>query len=363
MNIRIAIVGVGNCAKSLVEGIASYRRHPETTVGLRRPLIGPYAVHQIDVVAAFDIDRRKVAKPLEQALVSAPNRTKTLGQLSLTRVTVMRGPTLDSVIPQARQFYIQESDHAPVDVAAVLKAAGTQIVVNYLPTGSNTASRAYAEAALEAGCSFINCMPTPLAKDGELRNRFAAAGQVLLGDDIKSQCGATVLNRVLLELFQLRGVYLIDSTQVNYGGNADHFNLSFRPQDKEECKKSALQTVAGSSGVKPQVRMVYKEDLYDHKRAEIKIRGQIFGGASVNVDVLLEDEDSPNSSGIVVDAIRAAKILRDCGKAEKAVELCATLMKNPPAQYEEVEAAEVFDRTIDEVLTISGLGAAKSIMI
>jgi len=350
MAIRTAIVGVGNCAKSLVEGLAFYRNNDDESVGLVRRLIGAYKVGDIEITAAFDIDDRKVGKPLNEALFAQPNCTKPLAPMPPALVSVHRGPSGDSVIPELREYYIHESGLEAVDVGAVLRASQSEIVLNYLPTGSNAVAHLYAEAALNSACSFINCMPAPLGKDTALRDRFARAGLVLLGDDIKSQCGATVLNRMVLSLLRLRGVHLLSSTQVNYGGNADHFNLQFRGQQKEECKEASLLSVIGADDAKPQASMIYREGNFDHKRAVIEIRGEIFGRASVTIDLVLEDEDSPNSGGIVVDAIRATKVLHETGNAHRSAEICAALMKSPPYQLLEEDASQQFDAVIQECL-------------
>ena len=350
MGIRVGIVGVGNCAKSLVEGLALYTSRPQVSVGLTRTRIGPYLVADIEIVAAFDIDQRKVGKPLHQALNSEPNRTMQLCPMSDSPVIVERGPTGDSLIDELTEFYIHESPVPAVDIAAVLKITATEILLNYLPTGSNMTARMYADAALEAGCSFINCMPAPLAKDADLERRFTAAGLVLLGDDIKSQCGATVLNRMLLDMMRSRGIQVTSSTQTNCGGNSDHFNLQFRGTDKEQSKEAALRSVMAQDDAVPRVCMRYDKNQYDHKRAEIVIEGKIFGLAPVNVTIKLEDEDSPNSAGVVVDAIRAAKILQETDRPELASELGPFLMKSPPYQLGELEASVRFDSALKEAL-------------
>jgi len=350
MAIRTAIIGVGNCAKSLVEGIEFYSQNKNLTHGLARPLVGPYKVSDIQITSAFDIDERKVAKPLHEALVAQPNRSDALASLRHMAISVDRGPTGDSVIPELRDYYIHESKLDPIDVCEVLRASRSEIVLNYLPTGSNAATLLYVEAALEAGCSFINCMPASIGRNPELRYRFEDAGLVLMGDDVKSQIGATVLNRMVLSLFKSRGVRLVSSTQVNYGGNADHHNLQFRPIEKEECKEAALLSVIGDHDRKPTASMIYLEQNFDHKHAVISIRGEIFGRAPVTIELLLDDEDSPNSGGVVVDAIRAAKVLQDTGNVHRAKEICAALMKAPACQMAEDIAAARFDNVLQECL-------------
>ncbi|MBI2278807.1 MAG: inositol-3-phosphate synthase [Candidatus Brennerbacteria bacterium] len=344
--IKVAIVGVGNCAKSFVEGVGFYTKNSSDEVGLMHPEIGGYRPSDINVVAAFDIDERKVGKKLHEAIRATPNRTVKIADPLESNVMVQRGPTHDSVIEEMREHFIHESKEPPVDVAEVLKTSGAEIVVSYLPTGSDKATYAYAEAALAANCSFINCMPTPIAKDQSWRKRFEEKGLVLMGDDIKSQLGATILNRVLLSLLKMRGIKVTKSEQVNYGGNADHFNLHYRPEAKEASKEDALTSVLSEGDAKPSARMIYTEKNYDHKQAKIKITGEIWGHIPISIDLALEDEDSPNSAGVVIDAIRAAKALIDNGEHAKAGEACSFLMKSPPVQYSDEKALERFRKVI-----------------
>jgi len=287
-----------------------------------------------------------VGKKLKQALNSEPNKTVKIAEMLDYNVVVQRGPTLDSVVEEARKYFIHESDEAAVDVEKTLKESGAEIVINYLPTGSDKATYAYAEASLKAGCSFINCMPTPIAKDTKMRESFEKAGVVLMGDDIKSQCGATIANRFLLTLFKMRGIKVAKSDQVNYGGNADHFNLHYRPQAKEESKQAALNSVLGKNDSKPTAKMIYTEKNYDHKQAKIKIKGEMFGRIPVSLGLTLEDEDSPNSGGVVMDAIRATRLLVDRKKPKEAKMLCSFLMKFPPQQLTDSEALAKFNEVI-----------------
>lgn len=348
MSIRVAIVGVGNCAKSLVEGIAFYTKNSDEIIGLMHPKIGAYSPFDITFVAAFDVDERKVGKPLHQAINSEPNKTVKIMDAIEYPVVIQRGPTENSIIPQMRDYFIHESDLPAVDVISALKKSRAEIVLNYLPTGSDQATYFYANAALEAGCSFINCMPTPIAKNSEWRKRFEEKGLVLLGDDIKSQLGATIANRVLLHLFKIRGIRVTKSEQTNYGGNADHYNLHFRPEAKEESKEHALTSSLTSHDAHPHAEMVYTEQNYDHKQAKIKIAGQMWGKIPVSIDLTLEDEDSPNSAGVVVDAIRATKHLTERGNVKKASDLCGFLFKSPPTQYSDDQALEKFDQIIQK---------------
>ncbi|MFB0562944.1 MAG: inositol-3-phosphate synthase [Candidatus Lokiarchaeia archaeon] len=347
MKINVAIVGVGNCAKALVEGVAFYTKNKEDKIGLMHPLIGKYHPSDINFVAAFDVDDRKVGKKLHEALNSNPNKTMKIAEPLEYDFIVQRGPSHDSIIHEMRKQFIHESPRPPVNVVQILKDAKTEIVINYLPTGSDEATYAYAETALKAGCSFINCMPTPIAKNPKWRKRFEDAGLVLMGDDIMSQCGATIVNRFLLTLFKMRGIRVTKSEQINYGGNADHFNLQYRAESKEEAKNAALASVLDINDEKPTSRMSYTEKNYDHKKVKIRIEGQIFGHAPISIDMILEDEDSPNSAGVVIDAIRIAKLLADNKKAKEAEIACAFLMKSPPKQFLDTESLSKFNEILN----------------
>lgn len=345
--INIAIIGVGNAAKSLVEGIAYYTKNPDDTTGLMHPTIGEYLVSDIEIVAAFDIDERKVGKTLDKAVLAEPNRTFKVTKPLESSVIVQRGPTYDSISNEMRNNFIFESKQPVTDVELVLRESNADVVVNMIPTGSDSATYAYAEAALKARCNFINCIPTLLARVDDWRNRFMKKNLVIFGDDIKSQCGATILNRILLEILKIRGIKIGKSIQINYGGNADHFNLQFRAAAKENTKLSALQNVIGENDVTPIVKMIYDQEMYGHKRAEISVEGNIFGRVPIDIQVVLEDEDSPNIAGVVVDAIRAAKLLQDRNLQEKASDLCSFLMKAPPLYYNEEEGAAIFDKILN----------------
>ncbi|MCX6717457.1 MAG: inositol-3-phosphate synthase [Candidatus Taylorbacteria bacterium] len=340
--IKVAIIGVGNCAKSLIEGIHFYSQNPQETVGLIHPTVGGYSISDIEIVEAFDVDERKVGKLLHEAVTMEPNRTMIISEISPSKIIVKRGPTLDSIIDENRKYFIHESNKPSVDVAATLKQSGAEVVLNYLPTGSDEAAFAYAQAALDAGCSFINCMPTKLGRDEKWIAKFSQKGLVLLGDDIKSQLGATIVNRSILELFKRRGFRVTQSDQTNFGGNADHHNLHYRPDAKEECKETSLGSVLSKEDVKPNARMIYTEKNYDHKRASLFVMGEMFGKVPASVQVILDDEDSPNSGGIVVDAIRAVKVLIDKNVVDRAAEISASIMKAPYKQMSEEDSYGVF---------------------
>jgi len=346
LKINTALVGIGNCSKALLEGIAFYTKNKTDNIGLMHPLIGKYHPSDIDFVMAFDVDKRKVGKKLSEAIYALPNRTIKISNPIDYNVTVKRGPTCDSIIPEMTKWYINESKKPEVDLVRALKDSDTDIVINFLPTGSDNATYAYADAALKAGCCFINCMPTPIAKSKKWRSKFQRAGLVLLGDDIKSQCGATILNRSILTLMKARGVNITRSSQINFGGNADHFNLKYRPLSKKESKGDALRSVLGKDDEPPIIKMRYVEENYDHKQAKIKITGMIFGHIPVSVNLTLEDEDSPNSAGVVIDAIRATKVLMDRKAVDEADKLSPFLMKSPATQYSDSEAINLFNEVI-----------------
>lgn len=349
VKIRVGVVGVGNCLKSLLEGISYYTANPAEEAGLMHPLVGEYRISDIEIVAAFDIDSRKVGKPLHLAAESSPNHTAPLAAIPPSGIIVERGPTFDSVIPELRKYYIHESDHQAASVRQVLKKAEAEIVVNYLPTGSDDAARHYAEESLAAGCSFINCMPSPLAKDVALRERFLSRGLALLGDDIKCQCGVTILNRMLLNLCRMRGVKISKSDQFSYGGNADYFNLRYRAAAKEESNRAALGSAVREGDAPPETHLIFTEENYDHKRAVVQIHGSIFGGAPISISVTLDDEDSPNSGGSVVDAIRATKMLVNHKRPELGAMISAGLMKSPPIQLGEEEAHHQFGQILNSL--------------
>jgi len=346
MSIKVAIIGVGNCTKSLIEGISYYSQRDCNGGGIIHPNIGPYNVNDIEFVLAFDVDSRKVGINLSEAIYANPNKTHVLAKPLEYGVVVKRGPTLDSIIPELREYFIYESELPSVNVVDELVKSQVDIVVNFLPTGSEKATSFYAEAALSAGCSFINCMPTYLARDPRWRKKFEDCGLILLGDDIKSQCGATIVNRTLLNLFRIRGVNLVSSTQINYGGNADHFNLQYRAISKETSKEQSLEGVLANDTVKPIVSMLYREENYDHKQAKIEIKGTIFGGVPVSIKLTLDDEDSPNSAGIVVEAILASKLLIEKKRYSKAQYISSFLMKAAPVQFSDEKAYQIFEEIL-----------------
>ncbi len=344
--INVAVIGVGSFCKALVEGVSFYTKNPGETTGLINPLIGKYKVKDIDFVAAFDVDERKVGKRLHEAISLGANVTQKITPPLGYAALVHRGPTLDGVIDQMKGSFVRESNRPVVDVAMILKETGADIVVNLVPSGSDQATYVYAEAALQAGCSFINCIPTPLVTLPRWRKRFEAKGLVLLGDDTKSQLGATMLNRCLLELLKMRGIKVVKSEQENYGGNADHFNLLYRAKTKEKSKREALMKFLGKGDATPTVKFSYTGKPSGHKLVNLKIGGEIFGRTPISITALIEDEISINGAGTVVDAIRMAKFLVDQGKQKEAANACPFLMKSPPKQMPDSEAFKAFKKIL-----------------
>jgi myo-inositol-1-phosphate synthase len=342
--IRIAIVGVGNCASSLIQGIEFYRHAKGTDPipGLMHLELGGYHIADIECVAAFDIARGKVGLDLADALVAPPNNTARFAQVPPTGIEVLRGPTHDGIGHYLRDVVIESP--APVDdVARTLRDTGAEIVVSYLPVGSEIASRWYAEQALAAGCGFINCIPVFIAKDAGWRDKFHRRGLPLIGDDVKSQVGATIVHRVLTNLFRERGVRLDRTYQLNFGGNADFKNMLERERLASK-KISKTQSVTSQLDVPLAADNIhvgpsdYVSWLTDRKWAHIRMEGTTFGGVPLNLELKLEVWDSPNSAGVVIDAVRCAKIALDRGIGGALIGPSSYFMKSPPQQFTDAEA-------------------------
>ncbi len=344
--LRVALVGVGNCASSFVQGLEYYKDacSNEPVPGLMNVVVGDYHVRDVAVVAAFDISADKVGRDLADAIGAAPNNTYRFAEVPATGVRVERGQTLDGLGRYLRDV-VTESDAAPVDVAATLKESRTDVLVSYLPVGSQCAAEYYAERALEAGCAFVNCMPVFIASNPQWEKRFAEKNLPIIGDDIKSQVGATIVHRMLVNLFRERGVKLDRTYQLNFGGNADFQNMLER--DRLESKKiSKTQAVssqfevpldAGDLHVGPSD---YVPWLVDRKWAHIRMEGTAFGGVPLNLELKLEVWDSPNSAGVVIDAVRCAKLALDRGIGGALVGPSSYFMKSPPKQFTDAEARE-----------------------
>ena len=344
--VRIGIVGIGNCASSLVQGLNYYQeaKSNEPVPGLMNVNLGGYHIRDIEVSAAFDVNAEKVGKDVADAVWAAPNNTHRFADVPFTGVTVMRGRTLDGIGQYLRDD-IEMSDEEEADVTSVLTRSRTDVLVSYLPVGSQKATEWYAERALEAGCGFVNCIPVFIASDANWRARFEQAGLPLLGDDIKSQVGATIVHRVLANLFRSRGVRLDRTYQLNFGGNADFKNMLERERLKSK-KISKTQAVTSQFEVpmEPDNIHVGPSDhvpwLTDRKMAYIRLEGTAFGGVPLSAELKLDVWDSPNSAGVVIDAVRCAKLAMDRGVAGALIGPSSYFMKSPPEQFADDEARE-----------------------
>ena len=350
--LRVGIIGVGNCASSFIQGLSYYSDSaPDATAaGLIHPELGGYAVRDIVPASAFDISAGKVGRDLAEALCAAPNNTASFAAVPPTGVIVARGPTMDGIGRYMRED-ITESDAPCTDVVAELRRSRTEILVSYLPVGSQRASEWYAEQALAAGCAFVNCIPVFIASDAGWRRRFAERGLPLVGDDIKSQVGATIVHRVLTNLFRERGVRLDRSYQLNFGGNADFQNMLERErlESKKISKTQAVQSQLDTA-LPPEDIHVGPSDfvpwLGDRKWAQIRMEGTGFGGLPLNIELKLEVWDSPNSAGVVIDAVRCAKLALDRGLGGALVGPSSYYMKSPPQQFTDAEARERLRRFV-----------------
>jgi myo-inositol-1-phosphate synthase len=350
--LKLAIVGAGNCASSLVQGLQYYRdAAPEDTVpGLMHVDLGGYHIRDVEVVAAFDVDAKKVGRDLAEAIVSEPNNTIRFADVPPTGVTVQRGPTLDGLGTYYRET-IEESDAKPVDVAQALREAGADVVACYLPVGSEEAAKHYAQAALDAKVAFVNCLPVFIASDVAWAQRFVDAGVPIIGDDIKSQVGATIVHRILTKLFEDRGVKLNRTYQLNFCGNMDFMNMLERERlaSKKKSKTQSVQSQMRKQLDKHDIHIGpsdYVPWLEDRKWAQIRLEGQSFGDVPLNIELKLEVWDSPNSAGIVIDAIRCAKLALDRGVAGPLIGPSAYFMKSPPVQFSDEAAREMVEQYI-----------------
>ncbi|RAX47998.1 inositol-3-phosphate synthase [Arthrobacter sp. AQ5-05] len=344
--IRVAIVGVGNCATSLVQGVQYYRdADPQATVpGLMHVQFGKYHVNDVQFVAAFDVDEKKVGLDLADAILASENNTIKIADVATTGITVQRGHTLDGLGKYYRET-ITESSAEPVDVVAALKDAKVDVLVCYLPVGSDAAAKFYAQACIDAGVGFVNALPVFIAGTKEWADKFTAAGVPIVGDDIKSQIGATITHRVMAKLFEDRGVVLDRTYQLNVGGNMDFKNMLER--DRLESKKiSKTQAVTSNTSAKLEADDVhigpsdYVAWLDDRKWAFVRLEGRNFGDAPVSLEYKLEVWDSPNSAGVIIDAVRAAKIALDRGIGGPLVSASSYFMKSPPEQFNDDIAKE-----------------------
>ncbi|MEJ7634654.1 inositol-3-phosphate synthase [Aeromicrobium sp.] len=351
-SVRVAIVGVGNCATSLIQGVEYYKdADPEGNVpGLMHVKFGEYHVNDIEFVAAFDVDAKKVGFDLSEATQASENNTIKIADVAPTGVIVQKGNTLDGLGKYYRET-IEESDAAAVDVVQVLKDTQADVLVSYLPVGSEEADKFYAQCAIDAKVAFVNALPVFIASDPEWARKFEDAGVAIIGDDIKSQVGATITHRVMAKLFQDRGVVLDRTYQLNVGGNMDFKNMLER--DRLESKKiSKTQAVTSNIDHDLGAKNVhigpsdYVQWLDDRKWAYVRLEGRAFGDVPLNLEYKLEVWDSPNSAGIIIDAIRAAKIAKDRGIGGALFSASSYLMKSPPEQRPDDLGREMLEKYI-----------------
>jgi myo-inositol-1-phosphate synthase len=349
-SIRVALVGVGNCASSFVQGLTFYRhtRREDAVPGLMNTYVGGYGIEHVEICAAFDVNATKVGRDVADAIYAEPNNTRRFAEVGAMGVAVERGPTFDGLGIYLRQ-YIVESAEPTVDVARRLRESGAEVLVSYLPVGSQQATEWYATQALEAGCAFVNCIPVFIASNPAWRKRFEERSLPLLGDDIKSQVGATIVHRVLANLFRERGARLDQTYQLNFGGNSDFRNMLERERleskklSKTQSVQSQIDIDAGSIHVGPSDHVPW---LTDRKWAYIRMEGTTFGDSPLNIELKLEVWDSPNSAGVVIDAVRCAKLALDRGVGGALTGPCSYFMKSPPRQFSDHEARELTQRFI-----------------
>jgi myo-inositol-1-phosphate synthase len=353
--INVAIIGVGNCSSSLVQGVHYYKnaKANEFVPGLMHVNLGGYHISDINFVAAFDVDKNKVGKDLSEAIFTKPNNTFKFCEVPPTGVTVQRGMTHDGLGKYLSQM-IQKAPGPTADIVSILKETKTDIVINYLPVGSEEATKWYIEQILTAGCGFINCIPVFIAREKYWQKRFAERGIPVIGDDIKSQVGATITHRVLTRLFRDRGVKLERTYQMNFGGNTDFYNMLER--ERLESKKiSKTNSVTSQLDYKMDPDDIYVGPsdyvpwLHDRKFCYIKMEGRTFGDVPLNLEMKLEVWDSPNSAGVVIDAIRCCKLAIDRGLAGELAAPSSYFMKSPPVQYTDAEAHQMVEKYIADM--------------
>ncbi|HUL84024.1 MAG TPA: inositol-3-phosphate synthase [Actinomycetota bacterium] len=357
--VRIAIVGVGNCASSLVQGLEYYRdADPADRVpGLMHVELGGYHIRDVEVAAAFDVDAKKVGKDVAEAIFTEPNNTIRFADVPPLGVTVLRGRTLDSLGLYYRDTIV-ESDEPEADVVRVLRDANVDVLISYLPVGSEQADRFYAECAIEAGVAFVNALPVFIASDPTWAKRFADAGVPIVGDDIKSQVGATITHRMLAKLFEDRGVELDRTYQLNFGGNMDFMNMLERERltSKKISKTRSVQSQLETPLPKENIHIGPSDHvpwLEDRKWAMIRLEGRNFGDVPLTIEMKLEVWDSPNSAGVIIDALRCAKLAKDRGMGGPLIGPAAYFMKSPPVQFTD----EIGREMVEQFISGDGEGA------
>jgi myo-inositol-1-phosphate synthase len=351
--IRLAIAGVGNCASSLLQGIEYYKDADpsERVPGLMHVELGGYHIRDIELVAAFDVDAAKVGIDVSKAVFAGPNNTIKFSDVPHRGVMVQRGPTFDGFGEYYRQT-CEESPAEPVDVAHVLRETKTDVLVSYLPVGSEQAQKHYAQACLDEGVAFVNAIPVFIASDPEWAAKFEAAGVPIVGDDIKSQVGATIVHRTLARLFEDRGTTIDHTYQLNFGGNMDFMNMLERSRLKSK-KISKTQSVTSQidAGISDRDVHIGPSDhvpwLDDRKWAFIRLEGRNFGDVPLTVELKLEVHDSPNSAGVIIDALRCAKLAKDRGLGGPVMAACQYFMKSPPVQVHDGDARDALEALIE----------------
>jgi myo-inositol-1-phosphate synthase len=350
--IKIAVIGVGNCASSLIQGIHYYKDVNENDFvpGVMHVNFGGYLIKDIEVVAAFDVNENKVGKDLAEAIYAEPNNTTVFAKVPKLGVKVSKGPRLDGVNKYTEEL-IPISKAKPVDVVKMLRQSGAQIVVNYLPVGSEEATKFYAQAAIDAGCGFVNCIPVFIASNEKWAAKFEAAGLPVIGDDIKAQVGATITHRTLVNLFLDRGMKVERTYQLNTGGNTDFLNMLERERlsSKKISKTAAVQSMIEARG-----QTIESGDIHvgpsdyvpwqkDNKICFLRIESKHFGDVPMDIEVRLSVEDSPNSAGVAIDSIRCCKLALDNKLAGAIIEPAAFFKKHPPVQIEDRRARELVE--------------------
>jgi len=350
--VRIAIVGLGNCASSLIQGLEYYKDADPTerVPGLMHVELGGYHIRDVEVVAAFDVDAKKVGKDVSEAIFTEPNNTIRFSDVPPTGVTVMRGRTLDGLGIYYRDTIV-EADGPEVDVVEVLRASRADVLISYLPVGSEQADRYYAQCAIDAKVGVVNALPVFIASDPVWARRFADAGVPIVGDDIKSQVGATITHRVLAKLFEDRGVELDRTYQLNFGGNMDFMNMLERERltSKKVSKTQSVQSQLEEPLSKENIHIGPSDHvpwLQDRKWAMIRLEGRNFGDVPLTIEMKLEVWDSPNSAGVIIDALRCAKVAMDRGIGGPLIGPSAYFMKSPPVQFSDDMAREMVEEFI-----------------
>lgn len=351
--INVAVVGVGNCASSLVQGVEYYKdaNANDRVPGLMHVQFGEYHIGDINFVAAFDVDAKKVGQDISDAILASENNTIKICDVPPTGVTVSRGHTLDGLGKYYRQV-VEESEQSPVDVVATLKEAEVDVLVCYLPVGSEEAAKFYAQCAIDANVAFVNALPVFIAGTPEWAEKFEKAGVPIVGDDIKSQIGATITHRVLAKLFEDRGVTVDRTYQLNVGGNMDFMNMLERERlESKKISKTQSVTSQLKDSIDPRNVHIGPSDyvawLDDRKWAFIRLEGRNFGDIPLSLEYKLEVWDSPNSAGIIIDALRAAKIAKDRGIGGPILSASSYFMKSPPVQYTDDEARDAVENFIE----------------